>query len=74
MVIKKSEVEEALSKMELKLFNRDNQNNQDLSPVLRMMNVFSEAYSMNYFPEESILLRESYQLLRSKGYYYTEEN
>lgn len=73
MIIKKNEVEKALTVMELKLFGHDNQENPNLPPVLRIMNVFSEAYAQNYFPEESVLLRESYQLLKSKGYYYNEE-
>ena len=73
MSIKKIEVEEALCKMELVLFNHSNQHNPNLPPALRIMTVFSEAYAQNYFPEESILLRESYQLLKTKGYYYNEE-
>jgi hypothetical protein len=73
-VIYKNEVEEALIKMEVVLFNgRDNQNNLNMHPVFRFMAVFSEAYLRNYFPEESVLLRDSYKLLKEKGCYYTHE-
>ena len=72
MIINKYDVEKALSAMELKLLGRTNEDNPNLPPVLRIMNVFTEAYFQNYYPEESVLLRESYRLLKEKGYYYTE--
>ena len=73
MKIIKQEVEHALEQMELKLFGRIQTDNPDRPNVIRMINVFAEAYYKNYYPLESVILRDSYTLLQSEGYYYTDE-
>jgi hypothetical protein len=73
MKILKKDVDNALSAMELRLFGQTQEHNPNMPTVLRFLSLFAEAYHVNSYPEESILLRESYSLLKSKGYYYTEE-
>ena len=68
--LKKAEVDEALKTFELRLFGRSNEGNPQLNPPIRMAVAFAEAYHTNTFPPESVILRQSYALLKEKGYYY----
>ena len=69
--IVKTEVHEALIKMERVLFNgRDFEDTPNQPAPSRLAWVFAAAYVQNYYPPESEILIRSYKLLQDKGYYY----
>ena len=73
MTIKKSEVHEALYKMEKHLFGVTHADNPNQPINLRLIWVFSAAYEKDYRPECSLILLNANKLLQTKGYYYEEE-
>lgn len=74
MGLVKSEVHEALVKMEQHLYSgRDNENNPNALVPLRLAWLFAAAYVQNSYPPESEILIRSYKLLQDKGYYYDIE-
>ena len=73
LIVRKSQVLNALISMEEDLFGRNDGNNLSVSLPLRLSWVFAAAYVKNYYPEESVVLIDSYRLLQEKGYYYNVE-
>lgn len=73
MNIKKSQIDDSLKQMELSLFGKSMEDNKYTTVPRRIADVFCEAYYKNFYPPESVILKESYRLLQTKGYYYTEE-
>lgn len=73
LIIKKSEVEAALCFMEIKMFGWACSDNPNTNVPIRMAWLFAAAYVKNYYPEESVILINSYKLLQEKGYYYNVE-
>lgn len=72
MRIYKKDVREVLENLEKKTFGRSF-DTSDLFITQRMQNLFTELYIKDSHPAEIKLIKDSYQLLKTKGYYYTDE-
>lgn len=73
MGIKKSEVHEALCKMEEHLYGFNHEGNPNMPIPLRLLSVLGIAYTKNSYPPESVVVLDSYRLLELEGHYYNED-
>lgn len=72
MRIYKNDVHEVLGNLEKKTFGKV-YDVSDLFITQRMQNLFTELYLRDSHPAEVKLIKDSYTLLKTKGYYYTNE-
>lgn len=72
MRIYRKDVLEVLTNLEKNVFGKSFEIS-DLFITQRMQNLFTEMYLKDIRPPEVKLIKDSYNLLKDKGYYYTDE-